>query len=142
VDLADVQPGQKVLVHAGTDGPSSTVTQVAKHLSASVATTARTDGLGKVTDLGAVQATDFTTTDFAEALRGYDVVLDSLGPRSLEKPLTALKPGGLAISVVGPPDPAFATQVGKPLLRPLMALLSRKVRRRATSLGSATPSSS
>ena len=65
----------------------------------------------------------------------YDVVLDSLGAASLEKSLTVLKPGGLAISVVGPPDPAFATQLGQPLLKPVMALLSRKVRRRARKLG-------
>lgn len=62
-------------------------------------------------------------------------MLDSLGAASLEKSLTVLKPGGLAISVVGPPDPAFATQLGKPLLKPVMAALSRKVRRRAKELG-------
>ena len=58
-----------------------------------------------------------------------------LGTASLEKSLTILKPGGLAISVVGPPDPAFAAQLGKSLLKPVMALLSRKVRSRARKLG-------
>lgn len=62
-------------------------------------------------------------------------VLDSLGAASLEKSLTVLEPGGLAISVVGPPDPAFAAQLGQPLLKPVMAVLSRKVRRRARKLG-------
>jgi NADPH:quinone reductase-like Zn-dependent oxidoreductase len=46
-----------------------------------------------------------------------------------------LKPGGLAISVVGPPDVAFAARVGQPLLKPVMALLSRKVRAQARRLG-------
>ncbi len=46
-----------------------------------------------------------------------------------------LRRGGHAVSVVGPPDPAFAGQVGRPLLRPVMWLLSRRVRRRARSLG-------
>jgi len=46
-----------------------------------------------------------------------------------------LKPGGLAISVVGPPDAAFARQIGRPLLKPVMALMSRKVRARARKLG-------
>ena len=68
-------------------------------------------------------------------MSGYDVVLDSLGASSLEKSLTVLKPGGLAISVVGPPDAAFATQLGRPLLKPVMAVLSRKVRGRAKKLG-------
>jgi len=135
VDVARVQPGQKVLVHAGAGGLGSTVIQVAKHLGAYVATTAHTDDILTVRDLGADEAIDFTKQDFAEVLAGYDVVLDSLGPASLEKSLTVLKPGGLAISVVGPPDPAFAAQLGQPLLKPVMALLSRKVRRRAKKLG-------
>src|SRR5438270_10872234 len=41
VDRAHVQPGQKVLVHAGSGGLGSTVIQLAKHLGATVATTAR-----------------------------------------------------------------------------------------------------
>ncbi|MEQ4723618.1 zinc-binding dehydrogenase [Nonomuraea sp. B19D2] len=58
-----------------------------------------------------------------------------MGPASLKKSLTVLKPGGLAISVVGPPDPAFAAQLGQPLLKPVMAVLSRKLRSRAKRLG-------
>ena len=135
VDVASVQPGQKVLVHAGAGGLGSTVIQVAKHLGAHVATTARTDDVDKVRALGADEVIDFTQQDFADVLSGYDVVLDSLGPASVEKSLTVLKRGGLAISVVGPPDPAFATQLGQPLLRPVMAVLSRKIRRRARQLG-------
>ena len=68
-------------------------------------------------------------------LSGYDFVLDSLGGTSLEKSLTVLKPGGLAISVVGPPDAAFARQMGQPILRPVMAMLSSKVRKKAKKLG-------
>lgn len=122
-----------MLVHAG--GLGSTAIQLAKHLGAYVATTAHTRDIDKVRDLGADEAIDYTTTDFADVLNGYDVVLDSLGPASLEKSLTVLKPGGLAISVVGPPDPAFAAQLGQPLLKPVMAVLSRKVRSRAKRLG-------
>jgi NADPH:quinone reductase-like Zn-dependent oxidoreductase len=41
----------------------------------------------------------------------------------------------LAISVVGPPDAAFADQIGRPLLKPVMALMSYRVRARANHLG-------
>jgi len=135
VDLAVVQPGQKVLVHAGAGGLGSTVIQVAKHLGAYVATTAHTNDVDKARALGADEVIDFTQQDFTDVLSGYDVVLDSLGLASLEKSLTVLKPGGLAISVVGPPDPHFATQLGQPLLKPVMAVLSRKIRRQARKLG-------
>ncbi len=63
---------------------------------------------------GANEVVDYTKADFAELLSGYDVVLDSLGGVNLTKSLTVLRPGGLAISVVGPPDAAFAAQVGRP----------------------------
>lgn len=135
VGLASVKPGQRVLVHAGAGGLGSTVIQVAKHLGAHVATTAATKDIEKVRELGAEEVVDYTSTDFTEVLSAYDVVLDSLGTASLEKSLTVLKPGGLAISVVGPPDPHFATQIGQPLLKPVMALLSRKIRARAKKLG-------
>ena len=135
VDLAHLQPGQKVLVAAGAGGLGSTVIQVAKHLGAYVATTARTGDIEKVRALGADEVIDFTEQDFAEVLSGYDVVLDSLGGTNLEKSLTVLRRGGLAISVVGPPDPSFAAQLGQPILAPVMALLSRKVRKRAKQMG-------
>ena len=135
VDVADVQPGQKVLVHAGAGGLGSTVIQLAAHLGAYVATTASPKDVDKVRALGAGEVIDYTAQDFAEVLSGYDVVLDSLGPANLEKSLTVLKPGGLAISVVGPPDSHFAAQLGQPLLKPVMAVLSRKVRRQAHKLG-------
>lgn len=135
VEVADVQPGQRVLVHAGAGGLGSTVIQLAHHLGAFVATTARGSDADRLRELGADQVVDYTSEDFAEVLSGFDVVLDSLGPESLMKSFTVLRPGGLAISVVGPPDPALAKKLGKPLLTPVMALLSRKVRRRARALG-------
>jgi len=134
-DCADIRSGQKVLVHAGAGGLGSTVIQVAKHLGAYVATTASNKDIDKVRALGADEVIDYTSTDFADILSGYDVVLDSLGLASLEKSLTILKPGGLAISVVGPPDPHFAVQLGQPLLKPVMSLMSRKIRTRARKLG-------
>jgi len=135
VDLARVKPGQRVLVHAGAGGLGSTVVQLAKHLGAYVATTAHTNDVERVRGLGADEVVDFTKTDFADVLSGYDVVLDSLGGPNLERSLTVLKPGGLAISVVGPPDSAFAQQLGQPILRPVMAVLSRKVHKQARKLG-------
>lgn len=134
VELARIEPGQKVLIHAGAGGLGSTAVQLAKHLGAYVATTASGKDADKVRAFGADEVIDYTT-QVTELLSGYDVVLDSLGGDNLAKSLTVLKPGGLAISVVGPPDPAFADQLGQPLLKPVMWLLSRKVRTQAKKLG-------
>jgi NADPH:quinone reductase-like Zn-dependent oxidoreductase len=135
VELAQIKSGQKVLIHAGAGGLGSTVIQLAKHLGATIATTANGKDAQKVRGLGADEVIDYTRANFAESLSGYDVVLDSLGGDNLAKSLTVLKPGGLAISVVGPPDAAFAVQLGRPLLRPVLALLSYKVRAQARKSG-------
>jgi NADPH:quinone reductase-like Zn-dependent oxidoreductase len=136
VERAHVKPGQKVLVHAGAGGLGSTVIQLAKHLGATVATTANTRSGELVRSLGADVVVDYTEEDFSQVLSDYDLVLDSLGGANLEKSLTVLKPGGLAISVVGPPDAGFAKQLGAPsVLGLVMSALSRKIRKRAKALG-------
>jgi NADPH:quinone reductase-like Zn-dependent oxidoreductase len=136
VDRAHVRPGQKVLVHAGSGGLGSTAIQLAKHLGATVATTASEKKAELVRSLGADVVVDYTKQDFAEVLSGYDVVLDSLGGENLEKSLTVLKPGGQAIGVTGPPDPGFAKQLGAPkFIGVVMGLLSRTVRKQARKRG-------
>lgn len=135
VDVAHLQSGQRVLVHAGAGGLGSTAIQVAKFLGAHVATTANHMDTDKLCALGADEVIDYSAQDFAEILYDYDVILDSLGGENLRKSLNVLKQGGIAISVVGPPDSAFANQIDRPLLRPILALMSRSVRRKAKKLG-------
>ncbi|MEU1484206.1 NADP-dependent oxidoreductase [Streptomyces sp. NPDC005752] len=132
VERAHVQPGQKVLIHAGTGGLGSIAVQLAKALGAHVATTVSTAKVDLAKDLGADVVVDYRTQDFEEVLDGYDVVLDSLGGKNLAKSLRVLKPGGTALSVAGPPDPAFARELGvTPVLRLAMTALSFKTRRSA-----------
>jgi NADPH:quinone reductase-like Zn-dependent oxidoreductase len=136
VDRAHVKPGEKVLVHAGSGGLGSTVIQLAKHLGATVATTASGEKAELVRSLGADVVVDYTREDFAEILSGYDVVLDSLGGENLERSLRVIKPGGHAIGVAGPPDPGFAKQLEAPkFMGVVMGLLSRKIRKQARKLG-------
>jgi alcohol dehydrogenase len=110
--------------------------QLAKHLGAAVATTAGGGNADFVRELGADSVIDYRTQDFEQLLDGYDLVLDSLGGQNLEKSLRVLRPGGKAIGIAGPPDPAFAREVGlNPVLRLAIAGLSGKVRRQAKRLG-------
>ncbi|GHF81778.1 NADP-dependent oxidoreductase [Streptomyces filamentosus] len=132
VERARVQPGQKVFIHAGAGGLGSIAVQLAKALGAYVATTASTAKVDLVRGLGADVVIDYRTQDFEKVLDGYDVVLDSLGGDNLAKSLRVLKPGGMAISVAGPPDPDFARELGaNPILRLAMAALSFRTRRNA-----------
>ena len=67
VDRAHLKPGQKVLVHAGPGGLGSTVIQLAKHLGATVATTASGQNAELVRRLGADIVVDYKKEDFADA---------------------------------------------------------------------------
>lgn len=136
VERGNVQPGQKVLIHAGAGGVGSIAIQLAKHLGATVATTASAANLEFVRELGADTVIDYRSQDFEELLSGYDLVLDSLGGENLEKSLRVLKAGGKAIGIAGPPDPAFAREAGlNPMLRLAVSGLSAGIRRQARKRG-------
>lgn len=136
VERAQLKPGQKVLIHAGSGGVGTIAIQLAKHLGAIVAATVGTDNIALAKSLGADVVIDYRKDDFAQQLSGYDVVLNSLGADVLEKSLSVLKPGGKLISISGPPDPAFARAIGaNGIVRLLLRLLSFKIRRQAKKRG-------
>jgi len=136
VELGDVQPGHKVLIHAGSGGVGTIAIQLAKHLGAYVATTASASNAEFLRELGADLVIDYRTQKFETELSGYDFVLDSLGGDNLTNSLTVLKPGGMAIGISGPPTPLFAKAAGlSPVLQLATAALSRKVRAQAKKLG-------
>lgn len=136
VERARVKRGQKVLIHAGSGGVGTVAIQLAKHLGATVATTAGTDNLELVSSLGADVVIDYRREDFAKRLTGYDVVLNTLGPDVLEKSLSVLRPGGKLISISGPPDPAFARGIGANwIVSQVLRLASHEIRRKARKRG-------
>jgi NADPH:quinone reductase-like Zn-dependent oxidoreductase len=136
VEVGKVKPGQKVFIQAGSGGVGTFAIQLAKHLGATVATTTSANNAEFVKSLGADVVIDYKAQDFEKVLSGYDLVLNSQDPKTLEKSLGVLKPGGLLISISGPPDPAFARDAGLNLfLKLVMRLLSRGVRKKAKALG-------
>lgn len=135
-ERAGIGPGSKVLVHGGAGGLGSTLVQLAGHLGAHVATTARGPAEDLVRSLGADVVIDYTRQDFSTVLSGYDLVVDGIGGENLMKSLTVLAPGGLALGVAGPPDASFARQLGAPrVFEAVLWFLSRKVRRAARKAG-------
>ncbi|OPA90949.1 NADPH:quinone oxidoreductase [Pseudomonas fluorescens] len=136
VETAQVKPGQKVLIHAGSGGVGTLAIQLAKHLGAFVATTTSSSNVEWVKALGADVVIDYTQQNFADELQGYDVVLNSLGGDVLEQSLNVLKPGGQLISISGPPTAQFAQAQGLSwVLRQVMRLLSSGIRRKARKRG-------
>ncbi|EOM77524.1 NADP-dependent oxidoreductase [Rhodococcus rhodnii] len=133
VEIARVQPGNRVLIHAGAGGFGTCAVQLAAHLGAQVATTATAGDADLLHSLvPGITVVDHRTEDFAELLHDYDVVLDTVGGENLERSLRVLAPGGTVVGLVGPPTPEFAKDQGmNPFLRLAISAMSAKVRRQA-----------
>ena len=132
IERANLQRGQKVLIHAGSGGVGTLAIQLAKHVGATVATTTSAANADLVKKLGADIVIDYKKDNFEKVLNGYDVVLNSLGKDTLEKSLSVLKPGGKLISISGPPDADFAKENGSNwFLQQVMRLLSFGIRTKA-----------
>ncbi|MBZ9763384.1 NADP-dependent oxidoreductase [Mesorhizobium sp. CA8] len=136
VEKANLKKGQKVFIQAGSGGVGTFAIQLAKHLGATVATTASAASTDLAKSLGADIVVDYKKDDFEKVLQGYDVVLNSQDAKTLEKSLHVLKPGGRLISISGPPDPEFASEKGlNVVLKLVLRLLSHGIRRRAKRAG-------
>ena len=116
VEKAQLKKGQQVFIQAGSGGVGTLAIQLAKHLGATVATTTSTGNVAWVKDLGADIVVDYKKDDFEKLLSNYDVVLNSQDSATLSKSLNILKPGGQLISISGPPDVAFASDIQAPWL--------------------------
>lgn len=112
VGAARVQPGQRVLVHAGSGGVGSLAIQIAKDIGATVIATTSGRNRALVESLGADQVVDYTTTRFTEAVEPVDVVFDTLGGHVQEDSWSILRPGGTLVSIVSPPDQERARSLG------------------------------
>lgn len=78
VDTADVQAGQRVLIHAAAGGVGHLAVQIAKSRGAYVIGTASAAKHNFVRSLGADEVIDYHTVDFTKAVGDTDVVLDPI----------------------------------------------------------------
>jgi NADPH:quinone reductase-like Zn-dependent oxidoreductase len=136
VEIGKVQEGQKVFIQAGSGGVGTIAIQLAKHLGATVATTASEKSFDTLKSLGADILIDYKKEDFENVLKDYDLVLNSQDTATLKKSLNVLKPGGKLISISGPPTPDFARSIGAPwYIKIVLSLISSGVRKKAEKLG-------
>lgn len=135
VEKAKLKKGHKVFIQAGSGGVGTIAIQMAKHLGATVATTTSADNFELVKSLGADIVIDYKAQDFETILKDCDLVLNSQDEKTLEKSLRILKSGGKVISISGPPDTAFAKEIGLSwFMKTVIFFLSYKVRKQAKKL--------
>lgn len=136
IEVAHLKPGQKIFIPAGSGGIGTFAIQLAKYLRAKVATTTSEGNADLVRGLGADEVIDYKKQKFEDVLRDYDAVFDTLGGESLEKSFQILRPKGIVVSIVGPPDAAFGRRRGMNFFMVFVLwLLSRKMHRLAKKRG-------
>lgn len=96
-DVAQVQPGQTVLITGASGGVGSFAVQIARTLGAEVTGVCSTRNLDRVRLLGADHVVDYTRTDFTRTGLRYDVILDNVEAQPLSAVRRALAPTGVLI---------------------------------------------
>ena len=113
-DVANLQPGQKVLIQAAAGGVGTFAIQFAKWQGAYVAGTASKKNHHLLMEMGADELIDYNTTDYSTVLKDFDVVLEAVGgDENMRKSLSILKPGGILVSITSAEPTEEAEAQGK-----------------------------
>ncbi|BCL18633.1 NADP-dependent oxidoreductase [Streptomyces tuirus] len=97
---ADLQPGQRVLIHAAAGGVGHVAVQIAKARGAYVIGTASAGKHEFLRSIGVDETIDYRETDVTEAVKDVDVVLDTIGGDNALHSLRVLRPGGVLVSIL------------------------------------------
>jgi NADPH:quinone reductase-like Zn-dependent oxidoreductase len=111
-DTAQLQLGQRVLIHAGSGGVGHFAVQLAKWKGAYVFATASGKNQDLLRELGVDKAIDYTQQRFEDVARNIDIVLDTIGGETQERSWSVLKKGGSLVSLVQPPSEEKAKELG------------------------------
>ena len=103
VEALDVQPGERVLIHAASGGVGHFAVQIAKALGAHVIGTAGPDNQDWVRELGADEVLDYTAGPISKQLdERVDAVVDLIGGDALEDAPEQVRDGSRVVSVIDP----------------------------------------
>ncbi len=111
-DHGHVVRGQSVLVHGAAGNVGAYAVRLARSAGASVIATALPHQTDSVRSLGVETVIDSTVTRFEAVAKDVDVVIDTVGGDLLARSYGVVKPGGILVSSVAPPDEARARQQG------------------------------
>jgi NADPH:quinone reductase-like Zn-dependent oxidoreductase len=116
-DTGRLQKGEKILIQGGAGGVAGFAIQLAKHLGATVSTTASARNHDYVRRLGADQVIDYNKQDFTIEVSRCDVVFDTVGGTVRAGCYKVLRPGGRLIWIAPAPE-GFEPPGDKQTLRP------------------------
>ena len=120
-DTAQLKKGETVLIQGGGGGVAGFGIQLAKHIGATVITTASARNHGYVKKLGADRAIDYNSEDFTKTAGPCDVVFDTVGGEVQVRSYEVLKPGGRLVWIAAAPAGFAPSRQDVEVLRPRVA---------------------
>jgi NADPH:quinone reductase-like Zn-dependent oxidoreductase len=120
-DTARLKAGETVLIQGGAGGVAGFAIQLAKHLGATVITTASARNHDYVRRLGADRVIDYNKEDFTTAVSNCDVVFDTVGGEVQVRSYEVLKPGGRLVWIAPAPAGFQPSRTDVQVLRPGVA---------------------
>ncbi|HVH75491.1 MAG TPA: NADP-dependent oxidoreductase [Stellaceae bacterium] len=102
-DTAQLKRGETILIQGGAGGVAGFAIQLAKHIGATVVTTASAANHDYVRGLGADRVIDYGREDFATLVHDCDVVFDTVGGEVQLRSYAVLKPGGRLVWIAAAP---------------------------------------
>jgi NADPH:quinone reductase-like Zn-dependent oxidoreductase len=120
-DTAKLKAGETILIQGGAGGVAGFAIQLAKHLGATVITTASARNHDYVRDLGADRVVDYNREDFTKVVAGCDVVFDTVGGDVQVRSYEVLKPGGRLVWIAPAPAGFQPSRNDVQVLRPGVA---------------------
>ena len=127
-DKGQVTAGHRVLIVGAAGGVGTFAVQLAKAFGAEVTGVCSTTKTELVGSIGADHVIDYTSDDFADGTRHYDLILDTAGNRSLSHLRRALSPDGTLVIVGGEGGGRWLQGVDRQLRAQLLSpLVSHKL---------------
>jgi NADPH:quinone reductase-like Zn-dependent oxidoreductase len=120
-DTARLKRGETVLIQGGAGGVAGFAIQLAKHIGATVVTTASARNHDYVRGLGADRIIDYNTQDFTKTVSDCDVVFDTVGGEVQARSYEVLKPGGRLVWIAPAPAGFQPPRADVEVLRPRVA---------------------
>jgi NADPH:quinone reductase-like Zn-dependent oxidoreductase len=94
----NLQPGEKLLIHAAAGGVGIAATQIAKARGADIWGTASPSKHDAIRGFGVEHPIDYTRDGWEQGLGGFDVVLDALGGDSFARSYDLMRAGGRLVA--------------------------------------------
>jgi NADPH:quinone reductase-like Zn-dependent oxidoreductase len=98
MSYGNLQPGERVLIHAAAGGVGIAATQIARRHGAEIWGTASPSKHDRIREFGVEHPLDYTRDGWEKGLEPFDVIMDALGGRSFKRSYGMLRAGGRLVA--------------------------------------------